>query len=390
VVGRPMFDENGEISHVVISYLDVTARRDAEVTVLKALTETQEANAKLHGLLRSVADSIVVTDAGGQVVLMNRRAEELFGLCLADRRVTLSMEALPHRELVIFLQSASKKKNGLQIKDFVFPVQSGRDRIYQARASVIDSTKTDFRGCVTILHDVTEEREIELMKSEFVSTAAHELRTPLATIIGYADLLLMKDDWSSDERKEYLELIQTKAERLGDIVGDLLDISRIESGEGVKLKPELCHLDELCKEIVRNFECQSRGHEFIVEAEDPTDVFADRFALLHILENVISNAVKYSPDGGLIKITISRRNCRCQCVISDQGIGMTSAQLEKIYDKFYRVDATDTAISGTGLGMTIVKHLVEAQGGKINISSTPGTGTAVTLSFPCAEELSAS
>lgn len=385
VVGRPMFNDTGQLSNVVISYKDVTARRDAESALMDALTETQEANAKLHGLLRSAADGILVTDTDERIVLMNKRAEDLFGLCLTDKRSINKLEILQHQELVSFLKEASGSTQDFIAKDFVFSEPGGREHLYQARVSIIDTQQAGFSGCITILHDVTEQRQVELMKSEFVSTAAHELRTPLATIMGYADLLLMNEKWSDKEQRDYLKLIQDKAERLGDIVGDLLDISRIESGEGVLLDPKPCDLDLLCKEVVRSFSHQSQKHTFEVETPRSATIYADRFAVLQILENLISNAIKYSPRGGLVKVSVAKHDCHCQCTVTDQGLGMTSAQVEKVYDKFYRVDATNTAVSGTGLGMTIVKHLVDAHGGKIEISSVPDQGTSVTVSFPCAE-----
>ena len=386
VIGRPMFDDSGQLSHVVISYKDVTARRNAEVALMKSLSETQEANAKLHGILRSAADAILVTDAKENIVLMNKRAEELFGFCITDRRVMSKIDILPHEGLVSFLREAPESQQGLVVKDFSFAgAEQEEEHLCQARMTVIDSPQAAFNGCITILHDVTEERAIEQMKSEFVSTAAHELRTPLATIIGYTDLLLMNNAVNEDERRDYLEMIQNKAERLADIVGDLLDISRIESGEGIILNPKPCDLSLLCKEVLQNFSIQSDKHPVRLEAECQAVVRVDRFAVLQILENLISNAIKYSPEGGEVLVSISRHECHCCCRVTDHGIGMTSAQLEKVFDKFYRVDATNTAISGTGLGMTIVKYLVDAHNGKIDIDSSPGIGTSVTISFPCAD-----
>jgi signal transduction histidine kinase len=294
---------------------------------------------------------------------------------------------LPHKELVAFIKQAPKSEQGLAVEDFVFAGKgSGNEHLFQARLSVIDSPKASFNGCIMTLHDVTEEREIERMKSEFVSTAAHELRTPLATIIGYTDLLLLSHEIKEEDRKGYLELIQNKAERLADIVSDLLDISRIESGEGVVLNPKPCDLGLLCKEVLKTFRFELTKHQIKLETQTQAIVEVDRFAALHILENLISNAIKYSPEGGEILVTTSRHDCHCCCTVTDHGLGMTSAQVEKVFDKFYRVDASNTAVSGTGLGMTIVKHLVEAHGGKIEIASTPGQGTTVTVCFPCVDQ----
>jgi signal transduction histidine kinase len=222
------------------------------------------------------------------------------------------------------------------------------------------------------------------MKSEFVSTAAHELHTPLATIIGYTDLLLSREDQTHENLNDYLQLIQNKAERLADIVGDLLDISWIESGEVLQLNPEPCRLDTLCQNVLTGYQIQSKSHRFSFDLPQdlPIEIHADRYAFRQILENVLSNAVKYSPDGGEIFLTAYQEDGYCRLSISDQGIGMTPDQLEKIYDKFYRVDATNTAISGTGLGMTIVRYLIEAQAGEVCIDSVPDQGPTVHLRMP--------
>lgn len=379
VVGRPMFDENGEICNIVISYSDVSARRDAEAAMSQALLETQQANAKLRGILRSVADSVLVTDAAGKIVMINRRAEELFVLSSSARQPLLDIDCLPQKDLVDFLRSVAGQKQEFWVKDFVFCEAAGKEHIYQARTTVVNAGNGGFQGCLTILHEVTEEREIDRMKSEFVSTAAHELRTPLATIIGYTDLLLMRDDWRKSEQRDYLELIQQKADHLGDIVSDLLDISRIESGEGLRLDLQPCRLDVLSAEVLKSFQSQSDTHEFVNQVAMPTEIRADRFAVRQILENIIGNAVKYSPRGGVIRVSAHRVDGLCQCSVSDEGIGMSTAQRARVFDKFYRADATDTAVSGTGLGLTIVKYLVEAQGGQVRIESNLGSGSTVSF-----------
>lgn len=383
VIGRPMFDEAGDITHVVLAYHDVSARRDAEAALLAALQETQETNAKINGILRSAADGILVTDAAGRVVLINRRAEELLGLASVEENPVQGIEQIDHSELVELLRQAPRREQELLSRDLGFTAGSSL-RTCQARITVIKSQQDEFNGCITLLHDVTEQRTIDRMKDEFVSTAAHELRTPLATIIGYADLLQMDNSYTPEQQAEFLQQIQSKAERLGEIVSDLLDISRIESGEGVNLDLRPLRLDKLCEEVVRGLRLQSPGHNFVLDfpPADVAVVTADRYAMVQILENLLSNAVKYSPAGGEIRISCRVRKGRCILAVSDQGIGMTADQQERVFDKFYRADATNTAIPGTGLGMTIVRHLVEAQSGQVSIDSTFGRGTTVTVSLP--------
>ncbi|MDT8440711.1 MAG: ATP-binding protein [Desulfuromonadales bacterium] len=386
VIARPMHDALGKISHVVLVYTDVTARRNAELALLEALAETQEANAKIHGILRSASDGILVTDAEEHIVLINRRAEELFGLCLTDSpddKPTLGV--LPHARLVELIRRAPRTGQELLVEDLSCNAEDDRDRIYQARVTAIRSADGNKRGCITLLHDVTEERQVDRMKSDFVSTAAHELRTPLATIVGYTDLLLTGGPDVMESLGEYLQLIQEKAERLADIVSDLLDISRIESGEILKIDARPCDLGTLCREVVDNFRRQTDKHQFVISLPpEPVVALADRYAMIQVLENVVSNAVKYSPQGGLVELAVCQNEACCKLTVSDRGIGMTTEQLQKIFEKFYRADATNTAIAGTGLGMTIVRHLIEAQNGEVEVASSYGQGTRVTIRLPLA------
>jgi two-component system phosphate regulon sensor histidine kinase PhoR len=383
VVGRPMFAENGEITQIVMAYSDMTARKQAETALLESLRETQEANAKIHGILRSAADSLLVTDASDKIILMNARAEQLFGFCLTDVGEKPSPQILSCRQLADLLSRPAPDGDEILIKDLSLRNVEGTDRVCQARIAVIRGSEGDYRGRITLLHDVTREREVEKMKSDFVSTAAHELRTPLSTILGYTDLLLTQEEHSREHLEEYLNLIQDKAETLAQIVGDLLDISRIEAGEGLQMSFESCDLEKLCRQVVSEFSLDNTRHQFVIELpESPLLIEVDRYSVIQILENVISNAIKYSPKGGEIRLAATVDENMCELIISDTGLGMLPDQLERVFEKFYRVDSTNTAISGTGLGLTIVKHLVDAHGGAVFLKSQLGQGTAVHIVLP--------
>jgi signal transduction histidine kinase len=216
-----------------------------------------------------------------------------------------------------------------------------------------------------------------------VSTAAHELRTPLATIMGYADLLINSPELVKDKSRDYLELILGRAEHLSHIVSDLLDISRIEAGEGLKLVFEPCRMEEFCHEVAWSHEELRERHP--IELDLPGEgvmIEGDRFALTQILENLVSNAIKYSPQGSTIRIALRNAADGCEVTVSDRGIGMSPEQVEQIFKKFYRANSSNAAVPGTGLGMTIVKYLVDAHHGRISIASQLGAGTAVTVFFP--------
>jgi two-component system phosphate regulon sensor histidine kinase PhoR len=382
VVGKPLFGPEGEITHVVLAYSDVTARKKAETALLESLKETQEANAKIHGMLRSAADSLLVTDAADRIVLMNERAEQLFGFCLISGEKP-TLDILPCRPLSDLLSGRAQAGDEILVQDLAFGGVDAVERIYQARIAVVRGPEGDCRGRIALLHDVTREREVDRMKSDFVSTAAHELRTPLSTILGYTDLLLTQEEHTREHLQEYLLLIQDKAENLAQIVGDLLDISRIEAGEGLQLSFEPCDMGQLCRKVVDEFSVDKKAHRFSFNLpETQVLVEADRYAITQVLENLIGNAVKYSPRGGEVHLSVQTGKGVCSLAVRDTGLGMLPDQLERAFEKFYRADATNTAISGTGLGLTIVKYLVEAHGGTVRLESQPSEGTTVHVQLP--------
>jgi signal transduction histidine kinase len=233
------------------------------------------------------------------------------------------------------------------------------------------------------MHDVTHEREVDRMKTEFISTAAHELRTPLTSIQGFSEILMTRDDLGLEERKKFLSYINKQSVGLTNIINDLLDISRIESGRGFALNKVFCNTTDTIKNVIAYFQEYYRDHRFeVVPLEEPLELYMDKEKIEQVFKNLLSNSAKYSPGGGLIRVTEELSDDNYQVTVEDHGIGMTTEQVEKVFDKFYRVDASDTGIEGTGLGMTIVKHIVEAHKGEITVESAYGKGTTVRFTIP--------
>jgi signal transduction histidine kinase len=221
------------------------------------------------------------------------------------------------------------------------------------------------------------------MKSEFISTAAHELTTPLATIVGYSELLLQEPDIAADRCREALSYINHKGWALSRIVDEILNVSRIESGQGIPINRDLHDINEIVRNTVASAKMMSQRHTFeTVLPGSPVQIMVDEGKIVQVIENILSNGIKYSPEGGPIMV---RGEITCNgyiLAICDRGIGMTSEQVAKVFDKFYRADCSNTAIGGTGLGMSIVKHFIEAHGGTVEVESAPGTGTTVCLTLP--------
>lgn len=384
VIGQPIKDALGRVTHVVLAYSDVTEHLHNQTELEDALENVRRAKLQVDTLLRSMSDGLVATDSEKRIVLMNQTAEELLGVCLGDSNGVPLAEVVRHPGVLEHLESIAGG-NTDAVSDVEFVNVEGVRRIYQARTSLQTTDAPTECGRITLLHDVTRTREIERVKDEFLSTAAHQLRTPLASVIGYADLLIQAENLPEQDRREYLELIQAKAEQLSEIVGNLLDISRIEAGEEVTLSPQPQSANEICREAVAGVLPDSERYTLQVETADPDIlVTVDRFSVVQVLENLLSNAIKYSPQGGVIRVAARLSGEICDFSVSDQGIGMTGDEAAHAFEKFYRADASNTAIAGTGLGLTIVRHLVEAHAGRVWIESRPGGGTTVHCCFPLA------
>jgi PAS domain S-box-containing protein len=361
---------------------EMVEERTREVN--SALKDTAEARDRIDGIIKSVADGLIVTDTYNNVILMNRAAEDLLGVRLSeviDRPIEYAIEEKTLRERV--RETLDKKSTGYFF-DFQLPGDDPKHpRIMRARTSVIYDSERKETGIVTIMHDVTHEREVDRMKTEFISTAAHELRTPLTSIQGFSEILMTRDDLNLGERNRFLSYINKQSVDLTNIINDLLDISRIESGRGFALNKLLYNTTDSIKNVIRYFQEQYKEHKFeIVPLDSPLELYADKEKMEQVFKNLLSNAAKYSPGGGMIRVIEKVSGGEYVVMVEDNGVGITAEQLEKVFDKFYRIDASDTGVEGTGLGMTIVKHIVEAHKGQISLESEPGKGTVVTFRVP--------
>ncbi|MCH7974606.1 MAG: PAS domain S-box protein [Bacteroidetes bacterium] len=360
----------------------IVKERTKELNI--SLSDAENARDNIDAILKSIADGLIVTDIHNQIVLMNSVAEDFLNIRLSEVINRSIYYAIKDKSLRNLIKNTFDKIDTESQFDFIL---AGKDlnqsKILRARASIIKDKKGNNNGIIIIIQDISKEREIDKMKTEFISTAAHELRTPLTSIQGFSEILLTRDDISDQEKKKFLGHINNQATNLTRIINDLLDISRIESGKGYVLEREPCMIGDAIKIVVDPFITQTKIHKFeVVVPKKPVEIIVDKEKMEQVLENLINNAVKYSPDGGKIQIKGELIKDNYQVSVQDEGVGMTREQVEKIFDKFYRADTTNTAIEGTGLGMSIVKNIVEAHDGKVWVESEIGKGTKVTFTLP--------
>ena len=262
-----------------------------------------------------------------------------------------------------------------------------RPMILQRSARVLHGADGIPAGRVLYLRDVTHETEVARMKSEFLTTAAHELRTPLASVHGFTELLLA-EEFPRDISREMLTTMHRQSSLLVKLVNELLDLARIEARAGKDLQIELLPLVPLLQEVVEGFYLESAPRQVVLDlSTEAVWVAADRVKLVQAVNNVLSNACKYSPQGNSIHVQLlvreGRQGREIGVSITDQGIGMSEPQLARIFERFFRADPGG-AIGGTGLGMTLVKEFLELMGGSVEVTSALGAGTTVTLWLPAA------
>ncbi|HOI55562.1 MAG TPA: ATP-binding protein, partial [Phycisphaerae bacterium] len=243
-------------------------------------------------------------------------------------------------------------------------------------------------GMVVVLHDVTREREMARMKNDFVSKVTHELRTPLSSIRAYVEMLVEGEAEEPETRNEFYKIIDSESDRLSRMIDNILNISRIEAGV-TKVQKENLALTGLLKNVVEVLTPQAGEKHQVLEAElSPVfyQVFGDRDMLYQAILNVVSNAIKYTPEGGSIRLSSDLVGGMAVVKVADTGLGIPKDDLPRLFQKFYRVGVNKGAAKGTGLGLALVKEIVETlHHGKVSVESEVGKGTTFVLQLPVAE-----
>jgi PAS domain S-box-containing protein len=399
-LGVPLEGPEG-VLHGVLSVYDKQPRawRPEEVEALLALAANASAalsNAELYqrvalekersaAILDNVADGIVAVDRDGHVVLWNSAAEEITGVSAAE-----ALGRDPDEVLGRQLGAGDDAPAG---ESFVAVRRGGED----VWLSVAEATMRDPAGAVAgrifAFRDISADRQVEQMKSDFVSTVSHELRTPLTSIYGFAETLLRQDVlFGDDEKRTFLRYIAAESQRLTRIVDALLSVARLDTGDlDVSIAPT--DVRSVLSEVVSEAEqvAPSNGHRFVVDVpSEPLAAQADADKLRQVLVHLVDNAVKFSPAGGTVVVAARRRDDTVEFEVSDEGIGIPPSERDRIFRKFYRADpaALGDAAGGTGLGLFIVHGLVSAMGGRIRVESSEGNGSSFQFELPAAQAAS--
>jgi PAS domain S-box-containing protein len=392
-LGVPLVGPEGALHGVLAVYARRPREwREEEVEALRALAANTSAalsNAELYqrvaiekersyAILANIADGIVAVDREGRVVLWNAAAEQITGVP-AD-------EALGHTTTEV-LQRTLESETGTPQGDRIVSIQrNGEDVWLSLTEAVMRDPAGAVAGRIFAFRDISADRFLEQMKSDFVSTVSHELRAPLTSIYGFAETLLRQDVlFGEDERRVFLGYIASESQRLTDIVDALLNVARLDAGDlQVNLAPT--NVADVVREVVAGMS-DGNGHRFVVDLpEEPIAAEADRDKLRQVFSILVDNAVKYSPEGGTVTVGAKLNGNAVELRVVDEGPGIPEAERARIFRKFYRAGERDRpgGAGGTGLGLFIAQGLVAAMGGRIWVTSGEGEGSSFGFELPLA------
>lgn len=345
-------------------------------TVGKLKEETD----KTRAVLASMAEGLIAVDQNCHVIMMNLAAERLFKIRQEEALSKHLLEVLRNRELQDIINEVLKTRKGStrEIK-----INTYDERVFWINVVPID--KENNLGAVAVMRDITELKRLEKMKSDFVSNVSHELKTPLTSISGFAETLLDGAYKSEENCRYFLRIIKQETDRMTRLISELLYLSRIEKPDFFIPKRPVnaaSVVNKAIKLLQKNID--DKGHLLNLKLpENLGPVTGDEDSVLEIIINLLDNAIKYTPEGGNIIVKIEDESDFISISVADNGIGIAGDELERIFGRFYRVQRPEiTSANGTGLGLAVVKHLVESLNGKISVESQLGKGSTFKISLP--------
>lgn len=353
---------------------------------IRLYEQTEQDRLVNQDILNNVQEGIQLVSENGEIIQVNTKFCELMGddaqshfyvgQSWSDWSSRVNVLTEEADDIISFIQDAMKN-----IKEHHYTFKLKDHKVIKIYAEALFRGQEKF-GTVFVYRDITKDYEVDKMKSEFVSTVSHELRTPLASILGFTELMIHRN-LKPEKQKKYLTTIYGEAKRLTALINDFLDVQRMEAGKQTYEKKYL-ELLPLIERVVENQHIDSSVHSININVSVQNSfVLGDKSKLEQAFTNIISNAIKYSPEGGKIVITLWKQENELHVSVADEGLGIPDSSLDKLFTKFYRVDNSDRRkIGGTGLGLSIVQEIMNAHDGQIKVESDYGKGSTFTLVFP--------
>src|SRR4051795_12468728 len=384
----------GEIGELAVAFNDMSRALAAQTRELAEQNVDLERLANvLRAVLDSTVDGILLSDAEGNVQLANRPVVKLtrdVGMSY-DGRVVDRLLSIEHRMKDREKYRAAMERLRTNPDEPTFDefedIVSGR--VFQGFTAPVRDDRGGFIGRVWTLREVTQQRELDRLKDDFVATVSHELRTPLTSMMGFLEMIREGEAGAlNDEQKRFLAIVYRSSERLQRLVGDLLFVVRLDAN-GLQLQFSDVRVDDIVRESVESVAALARSREIDLRADvrPVPHVWADKERLAQLVSNLISNAIKFTPGGGTVTARVYSDGRDAVVEVEDTGIGIPTNEQSRLFQRFFRSStATEQAIPGTGLGLVISKAIAEAHGGSIAVRSETGAGTTFTVRLPFESE----
>ena len=358
---------------------DLDAMAEAVADRIAAANAEKE---QLQAVLAGMVEGVLVVGADGKIALANPRLRQMFS-AWGEIEGRAPLEVIRNAGVDAALREAAEKRDLVSVE---VPIGSAAERVVLVNAARFPASGPRL-GTVAVFHDVSELRRLENLRRDFVANVSHELKTPLTAVRGFAETLL-GGGLPSEDVQRYLGIIVKHAERLGNLIDDLLELSRIESRRS-PLQRAVVDVVRVAAGVVAGMEPLLRAKALSVALPDPeaqpVNALADRRAVEQVLTNLLDNAAKYTNAGGRIELRVVSANGRVRTEVHDDGIGIPAEDLPRIFERFYRVDkARSRDLGGTGLGLAIVKHLVQSMDGEVFVESEVGRGSTFSFTLPAA------
>ena len=370
--------DSEEVGKLALAMNQMAAELASKIRTITRQRNEQEA------LLSSMVEGVLAVDNDENVIHLNAAAAGLLG-------VDASVTGRSIQEVVRNIELQQLIRQVLQTRSLVtneLTLNLDEEKILDVHGTLLQGAQDQAIGAVVVMHDVTRLRRLEKIRRDFVANVSHELKTPITVIGGYAETLVNGSVDTDDERRHFLEVIWKQAYRLNNIVDDLLALSKIESEAGTdQIALEECAVQAVVQAAVQTCEASAARKEIAVEVECGEEISCRLNPPLveQALVNLIGNAIKYSDEKTTVAIEAVKTDNEINIRVKDQGPGIASEHLPRLFERFYRVDrARSRSQGGTGLGLAIVKHIALAHGGSVTVESTLGQGSTFTLHFPAA------
>lgn len=361
------------------------AFNDMGQSIAEAIARMHQELEQLRAVFRSMAEGVVVIDGEQRILFLNEAGSRMLNVPLEGSEGKRLWEIVRHRQLLEAVEVVFRE--GPQRCELDWP--GPEPKVFSLHGTRLPGES--LQGAVLVLHDITHVRRLERVRQDFVANVSHELKTPLAAIKATVETLLDGAIEDPEHNVRFLQRVHENAERLHFLVQDLLTLSRIESGEErIEAVPlAVAGVIESC--VSRQID-RAKAKQLKLKQEPPPEPIlanADEEALAQILDNLVDNAIKYTPSGGTITLRWYAQDGWAVIEVADTGVGIPEKDLGRIFERFYRVDkARSRELGGTGLGLSIVKHLVQALGGSVQAASQLGVGSTFTVRLPLAESSS--